>query len=177
MTIICHDWGSAYSLGFQKTRPDLVHRMVCVDVIGGEKTWVMIYLCAIYQWFNVFCYLISGFGGKVAMKMFLKTAYKARPYDELHPLMSYSYYYLWKDAFTKLFTGNFDVVFNGVLCKDMIEHIDLDKCPLYFAYATKNCLPGCAFHQPQQFERLVSNKNCKVEAFDSDHWIPFYRSK
>ena len=74
------------------------------------------------------------------MRLSLKGAYKARPFDELHPLMSYSYYYLWRDTFKKFFTCNCGKIFNGdgVLFGDMIEHIDLDTCPLYFAYAAKD---------------------------------------
>ena len=98
VSIVCHDFGVFYSFYLQKLRPDLVSSMVCLDVLGIQKSLPMLLLCITYQFYNIASFMMGGLAGTIMMRLML-ISYKGRPKHELHPNMNYSYYYFWKNNF------------------------------------------------------------------------------
>ena len=98
VSIVCHDLGVFYSFELQKLRPDLVSNMVCLDVLGIQKSFPMLLLCVTYQFYNIASFLMGGFAGTIMIRLMLIT-YQGRPKHELHANMNYSYYFFWKRNF------------------------------------------------------------------------------
>ncbi len=162
VTLVSHDWGAFFSYYTQKTIKDKIERMVTLDIGCGkiEQTAKMYTFLVTYQLFNVVCFLLGHPGGDVLQRIFLKLFnYEARPHNEINASMNYNYYYMWKTIFT-----------NPKKLKNFprTTAIELDTCPIYFAYGTGK--PGM-FHSERFIQHLESNNKCKVEKFNCSHWI------
>ena len=72
VTVVCHDWGCVWSRLFQKRRPDLVSRMVYLDIapLISLSPAMAIHLLA-YQLFMIQCFLI----GDPVASIFLKLCF------------------------------------------------------------------------------------------------------
>eukprot|EP00940_MAST-03C_sp_MAST-3C-sp2_P002435 g2435.t1 len=171
VTVICHDWGCYHTYNAYRRRPELFKRMACLDVApDSERSASFLLFSVAYQWFNIFCFFL-GPAGTVVMRITCKYFFnfKARPSDELHSSMNYSYYYLWRAIF-----------FGSRASKKLrfppsIRHFNLKKCPVYFAYGSKKI---CMFHSKRWLDALRANPSqCEVSALDCGHWIPIEKSR
>ena len=108
--ILAHDWGAGFAWSIEKGRPDLVHRLVAVDVSGSLPTDARsCAFTALYQIPLVICFLIGGPLGNTLCRLVVNEL--KRPLGGSTPKASkaYPYYYLWKRFFANPRSGSVDL--------------------------------------------------------------------
>jgi len=165
VSLVIHDWGSAYGFFLQKERPDLVSRIASLD-IGGEsdKTFDSLLFALSYQLFFVLLYVIGDPIGTFILRLwnlFLPVSmFGPLSHKEVSEITLQMYYPYWW-----LLVGK-PQYFDGL--KEKLHVLDGDKCPVYFAYGKRK---GCRFHSDKWIQDLNKSEGCRAEEFDCGHWL------
>ena len=156
--LLLHDWGCLFGYQFYARYPQLVSRIVGVD-IGDTKNLKKasparekLYIMAYQLWLSLAWRLGARTGDWMVLRM--KRLMKS-PSDErfMGSCMCYPYYYTWfggDETYRKQFR-RFE-----------------PSCPMLFVYAKRKPVK---FHTEAWLEQLRSRKENGVVAFDTGHWI------
>eukprot|EP00727_Mastigamoeba_balamuthi_P014390 m51a1_g9576 hypothetical protein (264) ;mRNA; r:974236-975170 len=105
--LMAHDWGAVYGYMLEQESPELVSRLVTVDV-GGRTSkkqgsiFALLYL-VLYQWLLVAAMLLGGLPGDLLAR-FVAWFVGAKDYAGHGPIraqMGYPYYYMWRSVLFK----------------------------------------------------------------------------
>jgi pimeloyl-ACP methyl ester carboxylesterase len=158
-----HDWGCMFGYQFAMQHPDLVSRIVGVDI--GDTTsrgylrslsFKAKAMILAYQGWLAIAWRI---GGRLGDRM---TRWMARalrcPVDaeRVGSCMNYPYYILWTGAH-----GSY---------RHPLKFAP--ACPMLFAYGAKKPF---LFHSPAWAEKLAAQPGNRVLAFDTRHWVTVER--
>ena len=155
VTLLVHDWGCVFGYQFAQRHPDLVARVIGVDIgDGGSKA----HLDEIgikgklgivsYQLWLAAAWKIGGGIGESMTRAFAKKARVPVAPAALTPEKNYPYYSTW--------TGKY---------KRMKPFRPL--CPMLFIYGTRKPF---MFHSSAWAAELKGKPGSKVAAMDTDHW-------
>lgn len=167
VSIIAHDLGVLYTLLLTSAYPEMVSRLVVLDVTAGARVTPADGLCILaYQLHFAVCYYLGNPLGSwgVRLAAFL-LGYNARPLSELTADMVWPFPLLMVAIFRKAFLGKRK--------QEGAMQLSAKPCatiPTLFAYGTKKVF---FFHDVPFLSAVRSSPSGKVEQFDSDHWF-FY---
>ena len=158
VTLLLHDWGCLFGYQFYARYPNLVERIIGVDIGDTRKLKESLsargkfYITA-YQWWLALAWRIGGrLGDRMALKM---KRWLRSPSDErfIGSCMSYPYYLTW---------------FGGAQSYRPQFRRFIPACPMLFVYAKRKPV---MFHTEAWLEELQKRKENRVAAFDTGHWI------
>ena len=157
--LMLHDWGCTFGYEFYMRNPQMVSRLIGVDVgDGGSRhnraelgAWGM-FLVFTYQIWLAFAWRIGGRIGDAmsrAMARFLRC-----PTDQqsIGSHMGYPYAMAWLDA-----AGGF----KGL-------HPIVPQCPMLYIYGERKPV---MFHSRHWADRLAAQPGSRVVGFHAGHWI------
>ncbi len=156
VTLLLHDWGCVFGYQFALRHPQLVQRVIGVDVgdAGSRRHVQSLSLKAKAQiaGYQGWLAVASKIGGKLGDRMarFMARAGRA-PADpaSVHANMGWPYWLAWTGGFrgAKLFTPH---------------------CPMLFVYGTRKPF---TFHSREWAADVAGRPGCRVEGFDCGHWV------
>jgi pimeloyl-ACP methyl ester carboxylesterase len=156
VTIVAHDWGAFWTYLLHHRHPELVGRLVALDIGAYMKPTPreIAYIMA-YQWWLAAAFIAGGAVGDRMTRAFARLAKTPKQGTELNSRMNYPYLYTWRD----IFTGRAGKQLRGYR----------PKVPLLFIYGEKK--PG-RFHSDSWLEVVRSRPgNAVVPLPDADHWV------
>eukprot|EP01062_Namystynia_karyoxenos_P056078 TRINITY_DN47032_c0_g1_i1.p1 TRINITY_DN47032_c0_g1~~TRINITY_DN47032_c0_g1_i1.p1 ORF type:complete len:358 (+),score=104.65 TRINITY_DN47032_c0_g1_i1:84-1076(+) len=156
VTLFLHDWGCTFGYNVAARRPDMVKRIVALDVGSDLKmARPMVLFTVSYQFFNVVAFLLGWPGGDLMNRFFLTTSgYRARPIRDARSALNYPYLHFWK----RLLLGRGPPA--GI--RPTVE------CPVWYGYAEHK--PG-PFHSNRWLKWLNDTQGCETHSFRCGHWI------
>lgn len=159
VTLLLHDWGCFFGYQFALRHPQLVKRVIGVDVgdAGSRRHVQSLSLkakaqIAGYQGWLAVASKIGGVSAGVGNRMarFMARAGRA-PADpvSVHANMGWPYWQAWTGGFrgAKLFTPH---------------------CPMLFVYGERKPF---TFHSREWAAEVAGRPGCRVESFDCGHWV------
>lgn len=157
--LMLHDWGAVYGYQFYMQNQSMVSRLIGVDVgnMQGEAfknqaslvERVMIYL---YQVWLAAAWKIGGSIGNVMSRLMAKALKSPSLPDHIDARMAHPYYVMW---------------FGGRDSFDDLIVID-PSCPMLYAYGKRKPV---RFQTDAWMKDLASRKDCRVQMFDTGHWV------
>ncbi|MGM0564288.1 MAG: alpha/beta fold hydrolase [Pseudomonadota bacterium] len=171
-TLIVHDWGAFYGYLFTRHFPELVKRLVALDVgaaIKKQPNPIGYLMIPTYQLSLAFAFALSRipaagpFLGNMLTKgvlaglgLFGSQYSGPTRRTPLSPVLNYPYFYFWKDALT------------GKLPLSM----SLPDIPFFFGYGTQGLKKVMMFHDERWLNKMGRKMGNKVVAFEqSSHWL------
>ena len=157
VTIVAHDWGCLYAYELIKSDPQLVGRLVAVDVGDAaycsllQVSWKGLALIVAYQSPLILAHLIGGSFGDLLTRKVASWFKAPRPLAEVSSRMNYPYYLFWKKKLGALFRS---------------EELELPFPFLYMYGAAK----PFQFQTDRWLARLGGQREATVIAFDTGHW-------
>ena len=159
VTLLMHDWGCIFGYEFAARHPDLVSRIVAVD-IGDYNSGTTRRSLSTMAKLQVLIYqlwlaLAWKFGGKLGTAMTRWMARQMRckaSQSRISWQMNYPYAMSWLGL-----AGGFKEA------KKIDPH-----CPTLYIYGQKKPF---MFQSPQWVEKLAARPGCKVQAFATGHWV------
>jgi pimeloyl-ACP methyl ester carboxylesterase len=96
VTLLQHDWGCSYGYQLSATNPEMVKRIVALDIGGGIQPYLSELLCIIaYQFFLVFLFLLGYPMGDWVQRTLVPYMFEIKHRDgsEMSSKMCYPYYH------------------------------------------------------------------------------------
>ena len=97
--LVAHDWGCYFAYMLEKKRPDLVHKLVALDIGGGLNFWpsLSMFLIVMYQAYLILAFLIGGPIGNAMASFFCRCGVgaPAGP-NTARSSVCYLYFHFWK---------------------------------------------------------------------------------
>jgi len=158
VTLLLHDWGCMFGYQFYMRHPQLVSRIIGVD-IGDTKglrrslSWRGRFIILAYQWWLALAWIV---GGRLGDRMTLWMARWWRiPSDHrfIGSCMAYPYYRTW-------FGGRQNY-------RAQMRRFSA-SCPMLFVYGRRKPV---MFHAQVWIDELLARKDNRVVEFDTGHWI------
>lgn len=156
--LMVHDWGATFGYEFCRRHPELVARLIGID-IGDASSPEFIQslspkaklIVAAYQSWLALAWQVGGRVGD-AMSIGMVRAMKCRSEPRyISSQMNYPYFIKRTGAY-----GSYRAMATLV-----------PPCPMLFIYGIKKLF---MFHSPQWAERLARRPGCKVLGMATDHW-------
>jgi pimeloyl-ACP methyl ester carboxylesterase len=158
VTLLLHDWGCAFGYQFYARYPELVARIVGVDIgdtrgLKHTLTPRAKLLMMAYQWWLSLAWFVGGrLGDRMALRM--KRWMRSRSDERfIGSCMCYPYYLTW---------------FGGRRSYRPQFKRFAPSCPMLFIYAKRKPF---MFHTQAWIDNLVLRKENRVIAFDTGHWV------
>jgi pimeloyl-ACP methyl ester carboxylesterase len=158
VTLLLHDWGCAFGYQFYARFPELVARIVGVDIgdTRGLKHTLSArakFLMMAYQWWLSLAWFVGGrLGDRMALQM--KRWMRSRSDERfIGSCMCYPYYLTW---------------FGGRRSYRPQFRRFAPTCPLLFIYGKRKPF---MFHTQAWIDELALRKENRVIAFDTGHWV------
>ncbi|CAM9748572.1 unnamed protein product [Laminaria digitata] len=102
VTLVAHDWGCIYSFMLEKKRPDLVRRMVAIDIGGVLKVPPLaLFIIALYHSWLIISFLLGGPIGDAMSRAFAWLVGAPLRARVARASVGYPYYHWWKRKFSK----------------------------------------------------------------------------
>lgn len=163
VTVVAHDWGALYSIILNDSHPDVVKRMVLIDV-GKFQSLQVTELLAIgaYQALLAFLYLLGDPVGSIGVREFVKhIQYDVRPIKEVTADMCFPYYTVFRNP--------------GVLKHLVTENLTVDEktVPHLFVYGRKKAV---RFHDERWVEFVRQTPCGEVVQLACDHWVSVHNA-
>ena len=158
VTLMLHDWGCVFGYQFYLRHPDLVKRIVGVDIgdsqsLRREATIGTLLAVLAYQWWLALAWKLGGErGDRMTRWMAAKLRCPAHP-ALIHSGMTYPYWVFW-------FHPAAD--FRGA-----VRPFD-PQVPFLYIYATRKPF---MFHAQSWLARMQARPGNRVEGFDTNHWV------
>jgi len=152
--LMIHDWGAYWGYCLHKKNPDLISKIICLDIGGHfapkfrEKLMIIS-----YQWYLVVAFLIGGKLGDMMTQWIARIFKGPRDVLEIKANMNYPYFYTWKNLFLRK--------------KDPLKNYK-PMCPILFFYGKKKPF---MFHSEKWLNFLAQREDCKVIGVDAGHWV------
>lgn len=159
VTLVLHDWGCFFGYHFINQHPELVARIVGIDIgdAGSAELRQSLNFKAKlgvvgYQLWLAAAWRVGGaFGDRMARK--LATAMRVpTPSAEIRAAMGYPYWITW--------TGSHGSYKATRTLKPRV--------PMFFAYGKRKPF---MFHSPSWADALAAQPHCKVEGYRAGHWV------
>lgn len=165
VTVIGHDWGAMYTHMLATFYPDMVKRLVFLDVAGTTNVSLADTVCIMsYQLYFVVCYFlghpIGSWGVRFAAYLF---KYDARPLSEITADMVWPYPVIVSK-----------IVRSGVSQKEQSQRSDHTQpqshsnVPIFFAYGAEK---EFFFHDLSFLQQVRASPGGRIQAFESGHWF------
>ena len=159
VTLLLHDWGCLYGYQFAMRYPQLVERIVGVDIgdTGSrahleELGWRGKLMIAAYQHWLAAAWRIGGPIGDAMSRTMARLLRCPTDPETIHAQMAYPYAVRWLGA-----AGGFQGL-----------RVLKPEVPMLFVYGEKKPL---MFHSRPWAERVAAQKGNRVIAFPTGHWI------
>jgi pimeloyl-ACP methyl ester carboxylesterase len=164
VTLLLHDWGCLFGYHFQKCYPQLVARIVAVDIgdagSGAHRKQMGLtggLMVFAYQAWLALAWRIGGRLGDGMSRSFARIAGSPTDPARIHSGMNYPYYITWTKKY-----GSYKAV------APLAVHLAVDyPVPVLYIYATRKPV---MFHSRRWIEGLRRNPANEVLAFDTGHW-------
>jgi pimeloyl-ACP methyl ester carboxylesterase len=161
VSLVTHDWGAYIGYLFERAHPDLVDRMIALDVGGHTKPTTLkeVGMILSYQWTLIGCWLIGGvipFLGTRLSKG-LAGVLKLSPVRiaGIHSRFNYPYFFLWMDILMPWRRKNL-----------LVNYVP--KCPTLFMYGLAKPV---MFHSDRWLKVLSEHGGSYEAITDGDHWF------
>jgi pimeloyl-ACP methyl ester carboxylesterase len=156
VTLVAHDWGAYWGYWLHHRHPELVLRIVGLDVAPDMKPTAHEILMIIgYQWWLLAAFVLGGRVGDWMTRRFARTATAPRQGDVLNSSINYPYLYTWRD----ILTGRASKALKGYS----------PQIPVMFIYGQAK--PG-RFHSDAWLEFVRSRPGNRVVALEgTGHWV------
>ncbi|MFY9315185.1 MAG: alpha/beta hydrolase [Burkholderiales bacterium] len=158
VTLMLHDWGCIFGYEFYMRHPQLVARIVGVDVgsakglrrvLSAREKFVII----AYQMWLVLAWKIGGKLGDGMTRRMARWAHARSDPRCIGSRMNYPYYLAY---------------FGGGESLPRQLHAFKPECPMLFVYGRRKPM---RFHTPAWLDELRTRKENQVEEFDTGHWV------
>jgi cis-3-alkyl-4-acyloxetan-2-one decarboxylase len=156
VTLLLHDWGCLFGYQFALRYPQLVKRVIGVDVgdAGSRPHRASLGLSAkaMIEGYQLWLAAAWRIGGRLGDRMARATAHAGRcPTDpaSIHAQMGYPYWLAW--------TGGYRAA----------KRFD-PACPMLFIYGRRKPF---TFHSPDWADDLAQKPGCRVLGLDCGHWV------
>ena len=172
VTLVVHDWGSVTGIQLQRQFPQLVKRMVIMDIGPTDSLGfgAVFFMGAYYQWFNQAAYLtwryvpligesVGNWMHRTSISRFKSELWNRGPQDQ-SASAAYYYHHFQKDYWLH-FLGRGKQLFQPR------QGVPDPSCPTLFLYGTKGL--GGGFKQ--WMDQLKARPDCDVKAIPGDHWF------
>ena len=101
LTLVAHDWGAFWSYRLHMRHPELVSRMVALDIGPVVKPNPReAALIAAYQWWLIAAFALGGPLGDAMTRGFARFGKAPRQGAAIGAQLNYPYFYLWKEMLT-----------------------------------------------------------------------------
>ena len=157
VSLVTHDWGAYIGYLLEKTHPELVEKMVALDIGGhiepaGLKTSLMIVW---YQWSLAGSWLVGGILPPLGRILTLGVAKVIRQRATIRSRYNYPYFYLWR----------------GMLMpwrrKELLGRYR-PQCPVLYLFGKRKPL---MFHS-EKWLHIVAGSGGKAEGIEgAGHWL------
>ncbi len=156
VTLVLHDWGCYWGHAVHSRAPELVARLVGVDVAPHFKPASARAVLGIiaYQWWLLGAFAVGGPIGDAMTRRFAKLAHVPVPRERLTAWMNYPYRNVWAD----LLTGRARKLVRGYW----------PTCPILFVYGEKK---PYFFHDDTWIDH-VRKVGGEVVGLPCNHWVP-----
>lgn len=159
ITLLLHDWGCLFGYHLAHQHPELVSRIVGIDIGDANsgalrralkpKAKLMV---LVYQWWLALAWRVGGKLGDRMARAMARAMHVPTPQADIRAAMGYTYWITWTGAF-----GSYKAV----------RTLD-PKVPMFFAYGERKPF---MFHSPQWRDALAKNPGCRVQGFKAGHWV------
>lgn len=154
VTLILHDWGCFWGHRLHHRHPELVTRVVGIDVAPHVEPSVgAMFGIVAYQWWLIAAFAIGGPVGDGMTRSLAKAIGAPLERDQIHSWMNYPY----RNAWWELFSG----------AGNELENY-WPECPVLFVYGKEKPFP---FHSKKWKEHIESNGG-RIVGLDCGHWVP-----
>lgn len=155
VTLVLHDWGCYWGHPVHHRHPELVSRVVGLDVAPHFKpSFLGLLGIIVYQWWLAAAFVLGGPIGDWMTCVFARTIHAPAPPARLNAWMNYPYRNVWADIFTgrdrKLVAGYWPT------------------CPLLFVFGEKKPF---MFHSAPWVDH-VRKVGGEVASLPCGHWVP-----
>lgn len=156
VTLVAHDWGAYWGWLLHHRHPELVRRIVGLDIAPDMKpTPREVLMIIAYQWWLASAFVVGGGVGNWMTRRFAKMARSPRQGAALDAGINYPYLYTWRD----MFTGRATKAFKGYR----------PDVPILFVYGEDK--PG-RFHSDRWLDLVRSRPDSRVVGLDgTGHWV------
>ncbi|PHV06029.1 alpha/beta hydrolase [Janthinobacterium sp. BJB412] len=159
VTLMLHDWGCVFGYQFYMRHPQMVSRIVGVEIGDAQSpahvkslTLGAKLMVAWYQLTLAAAWKIGGAIGDSLTNFMLKVLRAPSPKQYISSAMNFPYYLVW--------TGGYGGKGNRT------EFVP--SCPMLYIYGTQKPFH---FHSKQWTERLAARPSSQVAAFKTSHWV------
>lgn len=159
VTLMLHDWGCFFGYQLYARHPELVSRIIGVDIGDAQSKAHMQSLSLIaklgmawYQLTLAASWKLGGGIGDAITRFMLKALSVPSPRQYVSSAMNFPYYIAWSRAY-----GSYD---------DQRPFRPL--CPMLYLYGTRKPF---LFHSASWAQALAAMPGNQVQAFETDHWI------
>lgn len=155
VTLLVHDWGCLFGYQFALRHPELVERVIGVDIgdagskahraeLGVKGKLAMV----AYQWWLAAAWKLGGGIGARMSRALAKAAHVPVAPEHIGVQQNYPYYATWTGGYRQ-------------------ARIFRPDCPMLFIYGTRKPF---MFHSCAWAAALVARPGSAVVAMDTDHW-------
>ena len=159
VTLVLHDWGCVFGYEFAARHPELVQRVIGVD-IGDSNAWAFIkslrlnarLMIFLYQFWLALAWLIGGAAGDWMTRAMARAMHCRTPAQDIGAQMNYPYYIQWFRAY-----GSYH---HRLRFKP--------HCPMLYVYGRRKPF---MFHSQQWLQKLEATPGSAVRGFATGHWV------
>jgi pimeloyl-ACP methyl ester carboxylesterase len=159
--LVTHDWGAYLGYMLQARHPELINRMVALDVGGHAKPtgFKAVSMILAYQWALIFCWLTGGIlpplGNWLSRRVGRIIRVPRRQISELRSRCNYPYFYFWRGMLLPRW-------------KRSLLGYYKPGCPLLYLYGKRKPV---MFHS-ERWLKIVSESGGRSEGIDgAGHWF------
>jgi pimeloyl-ACP methyl ester carboxylesterase len=155
VTLIAHDWGAYWAYVMHHRHPELVSRLVGLDIAPSVKPKPHeAVLIAAYQWWLTAAFVAGGRAGDW-MTRIMAGAFGAPQPQATHASLNYPYFYVWRDILT------------GRRARQLAGY--RPEVPVLYVYGARKAVQ---FHSARWLEHVRSRPGSEVVALpNAAHWV------
>lgn len=159
VTLLLHDWGCLFGYELYRRHPELVSRIVGIDVGDANSAALRRALSLkaklmvlVYQLWLALAWKIGGKLGDRMARFMARVLRVPTPQAEIRSAMGYPYWITWTGA-------------HGSYKATRTLH---PQVPMFFAYGERKPF---MFHSPAWRDALAGQPGCRVQGFRAGHWV------
>ena len=161
VTLVSHDWGAYLGYLLERSHPEMIERMVALDIGGHARPGSLREMLSIigYQWFLIFCWLVGGLIpplGKLLTRWLGRLiGVPRRQQAELNSRCNYPYFYFWRGMLLAWW-------------KTSLLGYYQPSCPVLYLYGKRKPV---MFHS-ERWLQIVAASGGRSEGIDgAGHWF------
>ncbi len=158
VTLLLHDWGCVFGYAFAAQHPELVAKIVGVDIgDAGSRAhlrslrFVDKLMIAAYQGWLAIAWWLGGRAGEWMTRWMARALHCPSDPAFIGSQMNYPYHRQWTGGAAQPEAAGF-----------------VPACPMLYVYGTKKPF---MFHSPDWADALAQRPGCQVLAFETGHWV------